>query len=155
MSMSYDSYHKMLNEMEKRGTEPKRVDFFRMLQHHEEERRKKQIEMEKRQNEKRNLYNQIEAEDQMKADRQKQREQLMATSKFNVASILPQVKSLVADKQFEASDNASQSVFGANTISVEGGRRTRRHKRSDKKRSNKKRSNKKRSNKKRSNNKKW
>jgi hypothetical protein len=68
----------------------------------------------------------------------------MATSKFNVASIMPKVKSLVADKQFseaEAAGNASQSVIGDNTISVKGGRRTRRHKkRSGKRSDHKKRS---------------
>jgi len=45
--------------------------------------------------------------------------------------IIPPVKSLVADKQFLASKNASQSVIGDGTISVNGGRRTR-HKRSGK-----------------------
>jgi hypothetical protein len=60
----------------------------------------------------------------------------MATSKFNAASIMPQVRSLVEDKQFLASDNRSQSVIGDKTISVKGGRRTR-HKKHRGKRSGK------------------
>jgi hypothetical protein len=70
------------------------------------------------------------------------KQDLMRTSSFNANLIIPQVKSLVADKQFLASGNASQTVIGDSTFSAKGGRRTKRnkkrsgHKRSDK-RSNK------------------
>ena len=55
----------------------------------------------------------------------------MRTSTFNVKSIMPQVKSLVADKQFaqaEEAGNAGLSVIDDEEIPVNGGRRTRRHK---------------------------
>ena len=82
------------------------------------------------------MEKEMENDDQKRADIQAQREQLMRTSTFNVKSIMPQVESLVADKQFIDSGNASQSVIGDRTISVKGGRRTR-HKRSGKRSGNK------------------
>jgi hypothetical protein len=75
-----------------------------------------------------------ENEDQKRADIREQRESLMRTSTFNVKSIMPQVKGLVADKQFIASENRAQSVIGDSTFSAKGGRRIR-HKRSGHKRS--------------------
>ena len=125
--MSYDSEAHMA-EIEAKG-DVSMSDWFRMLRGHEEKRREKEREREERENKRRNLYNQIEDEDRMQAEKRNQRESLMRTSTFNVKSIMPQVKGLVADKQFLASDNASQSVIGDSTFSAKGGRRTR-HKRS-------------------------
>ena len=85
----------------------------------------------------RNLYNMIEDEDRMKAEKRNQREYLMRTSTFNAKSIMPQVKSLVADKQFIASENRAQSVIGDRTFSTKGGRRTKRQKKRSGKRSGK------------------
>jgi hypothetical protein len=84
------------------------------------------------------LEQQIEIADQTQAENRKQRESLMRTSTFNVNSIMPQVKSLVADKQFaqaEAAGNASQSVIGDRIFSAKGGRRTRHKHSGHKKRS--------------------
>jgi len=97
------------------------------------------------------LERQIEIADQTQAENREQRESLMRTSIFNVKSIMPQVKSLVADKQFaqaEADGNAGLSVIGDKPTPVNGGRRTRRHKRSaHKKRSGKRSAHNKRSDK--------
>jgi hypothetical protein len=90
---------------------------------------------------KQQLYNWIEDDDRMKAEKREQREQLMRTSTL-MPNVMTKVNKLVKMEklhdQFLKSGNASQSVIGADTISVKGGRRTRRHKRSNKKRSNKK-----------------
>jgi hypothetical protein len=82
-----------------------------------------------------------EDEDQKRADIREQREQLMRTSTFKAASIMPQVKSLVADKQFATSGIAGRAVIGDDIFHAKGGRRRTRHnKRSGgKKRSYKKR----------------
>ena len=134
--MSYDPA-KRVAEMEAAGTEPTRADWYRMFQYHEEKRREREREIEDKKYKKQQLYNQIEDEELSQSQKRKQKADLMATSKFNVASIMPQVRSLVADKQFEAAGNASQSVIGDRTFSAKGGRRTR-HKRSGhKKRSGK------------------
>jgi hypothetical protein len=97
---------------------------------------------------KKDLYDQIENDDKMRADRRQQKADLMANSKFNAASIMPQVRSLVADKLFEqaeADGNAGLSVIDDEQIPVKGGRRTRHKRGAHKKRSghNKRRSNKK------------
>jgi hypothetical protein len=110
-------------------------DLYRLLWNIEEETRNKERLKEEEKYKKQLLYNQIENDDQMRADKRKQIEDLMATSNFKVASIMPQVRSLVADKQFEAAGNpTSYSVIGDSTFSAKGGRRTRRHKRSGHKR---------------------
>jgi hypothetical protein len=129
--MSYD-LDARLAHFEETGTEPTVSDFYRMLEHHAANRREIERKREERNNKKRKLYDQMEAEELSQSQKRKQKADLMATSKFNVASIMPQVKSLVADKQFEASGNASQSVIGDSTVSAKGGRRTKRHKRSGK-----------------------
>jgi hypothetical protein len=117
------------------------ADLYRLLHNIEETKRNEVRENEYKNYKKQLLYNQIENDDQMRADKRNQREDLMSTSTFNVKSIMPKVKSLVADKQFLASGNASQSVMGDSTFSAKGGRRTRRHKkRSAHKRSGHKRS---------------
>ena len=138
-SMSYDPVAHM-DEIEAKG-DVSRGDWYRMIMGHEEQRINKQREMEKRENEKRDVYNQIEAEDQKRADIREQREQLMRTSTFKAASIMPQVKSLVADKQFVTSGIAGRAVIGDDIFHAKGGRRRTRHnKRSGgKKRSYKKR----------------
>jgi hypothetical protein len=142
-------------EIEAKG-DVSRGDWYRMLQYHEDKRREREREMENKKYKKQQLYNQIEDEELSQSQKRQQKADLMATSKFNVASIMPKVKSLVADKQFETSGNASQSVIGDSTVSAKGGRRTRSkrsgHKRSGHKRSGHKRSGHKRSgHKKRSN----
>jgi len=118
-------------EIEAKG-DVSRVDLYRMFQYHEDKRRERERErereMENKKYKKQQLYNQIEDDDRMKAENREQREQLMRTSTFNVKSIMPKVKSLVADKHFLASGNASHYVMGNNTFSTKGGRRTRRHK---------------------------
>ena len=129
--MSYD-LNARLAHFEETDTEPTVRDFYEMLEHHAANRREIERKREERNNKKRNLYDQMEAEELSQSQKRKQKADLMATSKFNVASIMPQVKSLVADKQFEASGNASQSVIGDSTVSAKGGRRTKRHKRSGK-----------------------
>ena len=128
------------------------TDLYSLLWNIDETKRNKQRLKEDENYKKQLLYNQIEDEDRMKAEKQNQREDLMRTSSFNVKSIMPQVKSSVANKQFaqaEAAGNAGLSVIGYKEKPVNGGRRTR-HKRSGHKRSGHKRSghNKRRSNKK-------
>ena len=142
--MPYDPEAHMA-EIEEKG-DVSRSDWFRMLRGHEDNRREIDREREEKKNKKQQLYNQIEDEDLMQTEKRNQREGLMSTSKFNVKSIMPQVKSLVANKQFEASGNASHSVMGDSTFSAKGGRRTR-SKRSGKRSAHNKRINKKRSNK--------
>jgi hypothetical protein len=137
--MSYDSVAHMAEIEAKGDVYPS--DWIRMLRGHEDNRRKRERERENEEYKRRNLYNMYEKEDQMQSEKRKQMEDLMGTSRFNVKSIIPQVKSLVADKQFLASGNASQSEIGDITFSRKGGRRTRRH-RGDKKRSGHKRSSK-------------
>lgn len=138
--MSYDPNERIAH-FEETGTEPSAADFYRMMQHYQEIRDKNKRDREEKELRRRNLYNMYENEDQMQSEKRKQMEDLMGTSRFNVKSIMPQVKSLVADKQFLASGNASQSEIGDSTFSRKGGRRTRRH-RGDKKRSGHKRSSK-------------
>lgn len=140
--MSYDP-NARLAHFEETGTEPTVSDFFQMLRYHEDKRREREREIENKKYKKQQLYNQIEDEELSQSQKRKQKADLMATSKFNVASIMPQVRSLVADKQFEAAGNASQSVIGDSTFSAKGGRRTKRHKRINKKRSCHKRNHKK------------
>jgi hypothetical protein len=149
--MSYDP-NARLAHFEETGTEPTASEFYRMMRYHEEERRKNERNIEEKKYKKQSLYNQIEEEDELRAKKRNQREGLMATSKFNVKSIMPQVKSLVADKQFaqaEAAGNAGLSVIGDEQTPVNGGRRTR-HKKHRGKRSGHKRSGHKRSGHKRS-----
>jgi hypothetical protein len=129
-AMSYDP-NARLAQFEETGTEPTVSDFFQMLRHHQEIRREKEREIEDKKNKKRELSHQIEAEELSQSQKRQQKADLMATSKFNVASIMPKVKSLVADKQFseaEAAGNSGLSVIDAQKITVKGGRRTRRHK---------------------------
>jgi len=143
-TMSYDP-NEQIAHFEATGTEPSNADFYRMMQYHQEIRDKNKREREEEARMRRNLYNMYENDDQMRAEKRNQREGLMSTSTFNVKSIMPKVKILVANKQFLASGNASQSVIGNKQIPVKGGRRTR-HKRSGhKKRSAHKRSGHKRS----------
>jgi hypothetical protein len=121
------------------------TDLYSLLWNIDEDKRNRQRLKEDENYKKQLLYNQIEDEDRMKAEKQNQREDLMSTSTFNVKSIMPKVKSLVADKQFLASGNASHYVMGDSTFSTKGGRRTRRHKRSGHKKRSGKRSGHKRS----------
>lgn len=125
------------------------TDLYSLLWNIDEAKRNRQRLKEDENYKKQLLYNQIEDEDRMKAEKRKQMEDLMGTSRFNVKSIMPQVKSLVADKQFaqaEAAGNAGLSVIGDKENPVNGGRRTR-HKRSGHKRSGHKKRSGKRSNK--------
>jgi hypothetical protein len=124
--MSYDPNERIAH-FEQTGTEPSAADFYRMMQYHQAIRDKKQRD-------RRELSRQIEDEELSQSQKRRQKADLMATSNFNVASIMPQVKSLVADKQFLDSGNASQSNIGGVKFSAKGGRRTR-HKRSGHKRS--------------------
>lgn len=86
------------------------------------------------------MEKEMENDEQMRANRRKEREDLMRTSTFNVKSFMPQVKSLVADKEFLKSGNRAQFVIGNKTVSIKGGRRTKRHKKRSGKRSGHKRS---------------
>ena len=137
--MSYDP-NKRVDEMVATGTNPTYVDWLKLHRHDEQQRRDKVREMQKRETERRNLYNQIENEDRMQAEKQQQKNDLMATSSFKAASIMPQVKSLVADKQFVTTGIAGRTVIGDDIFHAKGGRRRTRHKRSGgKKRSGHKR----------------
>ena len=140
---SYDPDARLAH-FEETGTEPKARDFFQMIRYHVDKGREREREIEDKKNKIRELNHQMEAEELSQSQKRQQKAALMATSKFNVASIMPKVKSLVADKQFKASGNASQSVIGDSTVSAKGGRRTKRHKRINKKRSCHKRNHKKR-----------
>ena len=114
-------------EIEAKG-DVSRSDWYRWIRGHEDNRREREREREEK--------------ERMKAETQKKREDLMRTSSTVIMkSIMPQVKSSVANKQFLSSGNAIQSVIGDRTFSRKGGRRTKRQK----KRSNKKRSGNKRS----------
>jgi hypothetical protein len=138
--MSYDPNERIAH-FEETGTEPSVTDFYRMMQYHQAIRDKKQRDREEKERMRLNLYNMYENEDQNRADIREKREQLMRTSTL-MPKVMTKVNKLVKMEQlhdqFLNSGNASQSVIGADTISVKGGRRTRRHKRSNKKRSNKK-----------------
>jgi dsDNA-specific endonuclease/ATPase MutS2 len=137
--MSYD-WEAHIAEIEAKG-DVSRSDWYRLIRGHEDNRREIERKRENEEYKRRKLYNMYENEDQNRADIQAQKEQLMRTSSFNVKSIMPQVKSSVANKEFLSSGNAIQSVIGDSTFSRKGGRRTKRH-HGHKKRSGHKRSSK-------------
>lgn len=128
MSYEYDP-KKRVEEMEATGTDPTYGDWHKMVRHYEDERLKKEREMEEIKNKRQILYNQIEDEARKQAEKQQQKNDLMATSSFKAASIMPQVKSLVADKQFVTSGIAGRTVIDDDIFHAKGGRRrTKRHK---------------------------
>ena len=141
--MSYDPVAHM-NKIKAKG-HASYSDWYHMIRGHEDNAREIEREREReRANEeykRRNLYDMYENDDQERAKTQQQKNDLMATSSFKAASIMPRVKSLVADKQYVTTGIAGRAVIGNDIFHAKGGRRRTRHKRSGgKKRSGHKRS---------------
>jgi hypothetical protein len=71
--MSYDPNERIAH-FEQTGTEPSAADFYRMMRYYEDIRDKNKRDREEKESMRRNLYNMIEDEDRMKAEKRNQRE---------------------------------------------------------------------------------